>query len=66
MKNAHSMLSHCKFYSHPASGRRICTHKAIYNMWDLSEAELGLTAEGESSSSVQGVGGGGTPGFLCL
>lgn len=52
MKNARSLVSHCTVHSPPASGRRICTHKAIYNMWALSEAELGRTTEGASSSSV--------------
>lgn len=65
MKNVHAVLFHCKFYSSPESGRRICTHKAFYNMVDLSKAELGLT-RGEYSSSVPGVGGAGTLGFLCL
>ena len=49
-----------------ACGRRICKHKAVENMVHLSKIELSLTTKGKSSSSIEEVGVGGTPGFLRL
>ena len=66
MKNAHAVVFHCKLYNNSASGRRICKHKAVENMVHLSKIELGLTTKGKSSSSIEEVGVGGTPGFLRL
>lgn len=45
MKNAHSVVFHCKLYDNSASRRKICTHKAIENMVDLSKDELRLTTK---------------------